>query len=395
MISCYKNIQNPFVAKEIDLYEYIEQIKHPDKDVLDLIHQARKNYIINIKKYNVIKKKLPCFTLNFNFRDKKTNTNIKSPTGFIYLDLDSQIDIDLSNKLIFVSWKSLSNYGRGVLVRVNGLTIDNFKKTYLSIAKELNIEADKNAAKPTQYCIHSYDKDIYLNNDSIIYYCNSNDTKNTPIKGLNFKKKRKDKAEKGVFTKLRFNNIREYDFNDKDYLYFKNEKTSIASVFIPKKIRKGERNNIISAIAHQIKALNPCIKYDDFYTLITSINYRHCKPILDDSEAERIINKTLKIKELEPILNTKRRFIFNPERCLTHKEKMTLISPVMGKRRSDKTKTEIKKTLENWDIYKNGKVTQKSLQKTTGKNIKTIEKYYYLFKDLRIQINNNFKLLVN
>ena len=39
-----------------------------------------------------------------------------------------------------MSWKSLSNNGRGILVKVNGLTVDNFKSSYLSIAKELNIE---------------------------------------------------------------------------------------------------------------------------------------------------------------------------------------------------------------------------------------------------------------
>ena len=395
MISCFNHVENPYVIKEIDIYEFIEQIKQPEPPILDLVTKARLYYGRSKHLYNFNKLQLPCFTLNFSFNHKKANVNIKAPTGFIYLDLDNETDIDLTNKLIFVSWKSISNNGRGILVKSNGLTIDNFKSTYLSIAKELNIKADKNANKPTQYCFHSFDKDIYVNNNSITWECKDEVIKDAPITDIYLKEKRKDSTEKGVFAKLRFNNIDDYDFKGKDYLYFKDDKINIASVFIPKIIKHGGRNNILSSIAYQIKSLNRHIKFDDFYRLMISINYTHCRPVLNDNEIEKIINNVFNKEDLEPILNEERRFIFNPKKKLKHKEIMAIINPINGKARIERTLKEIETTLLNWNIKTQGKVTIKSLITETGRCKNTIERYYKNFKELRTKINNDLKLLVS
>jgi hypothetical protein len=394
MISCFAHIKSPLVAKEVDIYEFIEQVKEPNQSVLDLIIKARTNYGKDKDFYNKIKEQLPCFTLNFSFDNRKANANIKAPTGFIYLDVDNKTDIDLANELIFVSWKSLSNNGRGVLVKVDNLTKDNIKNTYLSIAKELNIEADKHANKPTQYCIHSYDKNIYLNNDSITWKCINEEIKKTPTESI-LEKGKKDSSEMGVFPKLRFNNIDDYNFNGKDYLYFENDKEEIAEVFIPIQIEKGNRNNILSAIANQIKALNPSAYFDDYNRLLISINLKHCKPSLKDNEVSALIRRNFKNKESIFILNKSKRFLFNPKSNLSKKEKIYITAPIMGQRKSSRTLEEIRDVLKNWDIKKQGKVTIKSLIIETGKCKNTIEKYYHLFKDLRAQINNDLKLLNN
>jgi len=394
MISCFAHIKSPLVAKEVDIYEFIEQVKEPNQSVLDLIIKARTSYGKDKDLYNKIKEQLPCFTLNFSFNTRKANANIKAPTGFIYLDVDNKTDIDLANELIFVSWKSLSNNGRGVLVKVDNLTKENFQNTYLTIAEELNIEADKNANKPTQYCIHSYDKGIYLNNDSITWKCINEEIKKTPTESI-LEKGKKDSTKTGVFPKLKFNNIDNYDFKGNNYLYFENDKEEIAEVFIPKTITNGNRNNIISSIANQIRSLNLEILYNDFERLIRSINFKHCAKPLENEEVDSIIDKIYNNKDCKPVLNKQRRFLFNPDKKLTFKEKMRIISPIMGERKSNKSIEEIREIMNNWNIFENGKLTQKSLQKATGKNIKTIEKYYHLFKDLRAQINNDLKLLAN
>jgi len=390
MISCFNNIKSPLVAKEVDIYEFIEQVKEPNQSVLDLIIKARTNYGKDKYLYDKIKEQLPCFTLNFSFHNRKANANIKASTGFIYLDVDNKTDIDLANELIFVSWKSLSNNGRGVLVKVEGLTKNNFKNTYLSIAKELNIEADKNANKPSQYCIHSYDKDIYLNNDSITWECKDEIIKNTPTKGILLKGK-KDRAKKGVFTKLRFNNIDDYDFKGKDYLYFEDKKEAIAEVFIRKRITKGNRNNVISSIASQIKALNLNIPFDDFRRLLLNVNFDRCRPSLKGYEIDSVIEKVFKNKENKLFFNSEKRFLFNPQSNLTKQEKTKITAPIMGERRSDKTVSEIKEVLNKWDRNKHGKVTINTLITETGKCKNTIEKYYKNFKELRTKINNDMK----
>ncbi len=394
MISCFDNVFSPTVKKEIDIYEYIEQIKRPEQSILEMIDKARQFHGKSKSNYKYIKDNLPCFTLNFSFNKRKTNTNIKAPTGFIYLDLDNETDIDLTNELIFVSWKSLSNTGRGILVKANGLTITNFKSTYLSIAKELNIKADKNASKPTQYCIHSYDKDIYVNDNSITWECKEDIFNNPPISSISLNRKRKDSTAVGE-NRLRLDNITDYDFKGKDYIFFEDEKEMIAKVYISERIEKGSRNNIFSIITHQIKSLNMLLPFEDFNRFMKYVNAKSCKPPLKEDEVNRIINKTFYKENILPILNEERRFIFNPKSRLSSKEKRSIYAPLLGIMKSKRTLKEIETTLLNWSIKTQGKVTINSLIKATGKCKNTIEKYYPQFKELRTKINNDLKLLAS
>ena len=171
LISCFNNIKDPKVLGEIDITDFVESVRSPDPLTKSLINIAREYKSIGQDgEYTKIKEKLPCFTLNFSFQDSKKNTAIKAPTGFIYIDIDGELDIDLNNNLVFASWKSLSGLGRGILVKVEGLTLSNFNTTYFDIARSINLNADKHAAKATQYNIHSYDEDLYINNDSITWY---------------------------------------------------------------------------------------------------------------------------------------------------------------------------------------------------------------------------------
>ncbi|WP_405608369.1 hypothetical protein [Polaribacter sp. Asnod1-A03] len=388
MISFFKNVKSPKIIGEIDVYEFIESIKKPKKDVFKLILEARKCYKNNKYRYDYIKTILPCFTLNFNFRHKKSNENIKSPTGLIYLDLDDEKEIDLNNRYIFASWLSLSNNGRGILVKVENLNLENFKETYVAIAKELNLRLDMHAGKATQYNVHSFDEYLYLNEDSLTWIVDNSVIENsTPISPLK-RKKKKDNSVLGGKQKIRFNNFDEFDFNGRKYVFFKEEKKLMASIVVPKNIVAGRRNSIVYAIAYQLKGLNPQISYSYLKKYIDSINIYHCKPTLKNDEITTIVKNVISAKSVKLTLNSPRRFLFNPEAKLTFKQKMKIVNPLTGKVRTDKTISEIKEHIIFWDVIKNGKVTQRALTRVTGKNKKTIEKYYKLFKN-EIKIINN------
>jgi hypothetical protein len=395
MISFFKNVKSPIVIEEIDVYEFIESIKKPKKDVLKLIQEARECYKNNKYRYDYIKTILPCFTLNFNFKYKKSNENIKSQTGLIYLDLDNKKEIDSNNRYIFASWLSLSNNGRGILVKVENLNLENFKETYTAIARELNIKIDIHAGKATQYNVHSFDEHLYLNEDSLTWIIDNSITENsTPISPLKGEKK-KDNSVLGEKQKIRFNNYDEFDFNGKKYAFFKKEKKLMASIVVPKNIVAGSRNSIVYAIAYQLKGLNPQISYSYMKKYIDSINIYHCKPTLKNDEITTIVKNVISAKRVKLTLNSPRRFLFNPKAKLTFKQKMKIVNPLNGKVRTDKTILEIKEHISFWDIIKNGKVTQKALTKVSGKNKKTIEKYYKLFKNEIEVINkelNNIQL---
>lgn len=391
MISCFKNIKSPTVVGEIDIYDFIESIKTPNPNLRIEIEKARE-YIYHDEKdkYVQLKETLPCFSLNFSFNQKKKNSNIKSPTGLIYIDIDNGIEIDLDNRYIFAAWKSLSGLGRGVLVKVNGLTLNNFKKTYFDISRELNIVADKYAAKATQYNIHSYDKDIYINEDSLIWYAKEDNK--TPITLTYREKKRKDIKALGVNPKILYNNINDLDFGDSEYLFFPEEKEAIAQAFIPPRIYLGQRNQILSAIAFQIRALNPELPIEDYKRFILNINSSRCTEPLKENEVLGIASKVLNNESLEPIYNKPRRIIFNPNLNITNEKKRKITNKYLGQLRVKRTKFEIKECLENWDFDNLGKVTQKKLALETRKNIKTIEKYYKYFKE-HVYIINQSTLL--
>ncbi len=390
MISCFSHLKNPIPIEEIDIYEFLERLKNPSIRVRILIEQARTLKQADLKEdYDSVKEKLPCFTLNFSFKRRKSNDSIKEATGFIYLDVDGTLEVNQNHPLIFASWKSLSATGRGILVKVDGLNKENIKDTYHAISNELNIKADLKAAKATQFNVHSWDEDIYTNEDSVTWTVIDN-VDNTPTSIASRERERKVRNELGEKAELRYDNINELDFKGKDYLVFPDEKTWIATAYIPKSIGVGRRNSILSSFSWQMRALNPHLSNKRFIKLIEAINSSCCLEPLGKKEVSEIASKALAIEDIKPILNTPRRIIFNPKCTLTNSEKRRIVNKITGTIRSKQTEKELKDIVQNWDKKLLGKITQKKLAEIASKNIKTIEKYY---KHLKTEIRHKNKTL--
>lgn len=395
MISCFNHIRDPFPIEEIDVYEFIERIKSPDKETFELIEKARKYRNVDIDKYVKLKEKLPCFTLNFSFNGRKNNNNIKLPTGLIYLDVDNNTDIDFTNPYLFATWLSPSNTGRGILVKVENLNLNNFKYTYLAIANKLNVDADIGAAKATQFTIHSYDKNIYFNENAMTWVLDTteesktNFTPNTHISN----KKNEGYSEMMVNHSIRYNNYNDFNFKGEKYIYFKDEKKLMASVFVPKIIKRGKRNSILSSIAYQVRALNLWVPYGFLKNYMLTINLYNCHPKLYESEVKSIVDRIMRMKELSPVLNSQRRFLFNPEFDLSFKEKMKIVNSENGKAKVEKTIEGLKDCIKQWDVTKFGKVTIDSLIKVSGRSKGTVEKYYKLLRAEKDMINEKYKKL--
>lgn len=392
MINYFNNIYDPIVRGEMDIYDFLDRVKNPDTEIKYKIEQARSYHSFDKAEYNLIKGQLPCFTLNFSFRDKKLNSNIDEPTGFIYIDVDGTTEIDLSNKYILASWLSLSGTGRGVLVKVDGLTFENFKDVYKAVTSLLNVKSDVRANKATQYCVQSYDKDLYFNEDSKIFDCSQLfiEKKNTPVSHAISKKKR-DSYVVGENKQLRFNNITDYDFNGEECIVFWEEKESIAEVIIPNIILEGHRESCISAIAYQCKALNPEMSKNELLHFISNINQKKCFPPLSKSEVIKIVNNKDKLDDIEPILNKERRIIFNPEAKLDRKQKSLRTNKVTGEIRKEKSRQKIRDVLNNWNFESLGKINHQKLAKVSGLCKNTIESYGKEFRVIIKQLNEDFK----
>lgn len=146
-VSKFESAKAPKVKQVLAIEDVLQIIKNGDEH-LHIINTAR-FYGKGSTIYDNIKTNLlPSFRFNFLFEDSASNKNIISSTGLIYLDVDG-VDSIPTNDYIFASWKSLSNTGFGLLVKVDNLTLDNYSNIYNQLTEIIGINSDAGARKAT------------------------------------------------------------------------------------------------------------------------------------------------------------------------------------------------------------------------------------------------------
>ena len=382
-VTQYASAKEPKVQNQINLTEVLNIIKNGDSK-LSLIQFAR-----TLKKgsheYDTFKKNmLPTFRFNFLLEDSAANINITAPTGLIYLDADDISDIP-DSPYVLAKWKSLSATGFGILVKVNALTLDNYKDTYNHLSQLIGIASDAGARKATQQTILSYDPNLYYNIDALVYDCNENKKVLCPP----IEKKEKSIGTNETFFNeydgtIRFNNIDEYfrdEYADYKYRLF-DVKEKICNPFIPFMVEEGSRNKTMFFLLSQYALLNPKAGRSWLKAIANTINGK-MRPNLSDKETSFVIDSVLKKRDactLQPYFNEERRVLFNPKVSLTAKEKMTIVNTELGKRKSDFTKEVIYLVLENWDFEADGKITQGKVAIYANRDVSTVKRHWSDFK---------------
>ena len=390
-INKFKNGQNSLVQKNITIDEALSTIKNGDENlntILDLRKLGKSSSL-----YADIKiSKLPTFRFNFKFNGKASNDNIIEPTGLLYLDVDGDTQIDTTNPYIFASWKSLSETGLGILVKVDGLTKDNFKDNYIAITDLLGLKVDMNACKATQQTVLSFDNNLYENKNSITFKAINQKVSSSVIK----EKKEGCIELNETFlksSKIRFNNLGDYFIDNEDeYILFKN-KEKICMPFIPLLIEEGKRNTTVFSIISQYALLNPSVGNEFLKACSDKIN-QYCTPRISETELTHIIKRVLKKREENTLVanfNKDRRIIFNPNTKLTAKEKQKTTAILMGKFKTDRTQQTINDAIEDWAFEVDGSITQKKIASKIGMSVPTIKRNWKPFKAFVCDLNNDFK----
>ncbi|TBW28265.1 hypothetical protein [Gramella sp. KN1008] len=388
-VNLFASVKKPQVVETVSILKVLKRIETGGDDLPNITKAQNALLIDNNKEvYSNEKLNITCTCFGFLYDGYKSTPNVKAPTGLIAVEVDNELPM-IESDMIFAAYHSLSTKGMHYLIRVNGLNVKNYSLNYQLIANEIGINADINAAKATQPFILPYDKDIYYNPDSRII-----DAFN-PVKTPHYipeKKERVIGTELVDFSKKRFNNLDDYtssiDFDGEAIFDFK-EKFQFASIYVPNEIPEGKRNSIISGIGYQFRCLNKVCSLMDIENILGSINKKFVKPRLSTKEIKSISKSIFKIpkKDLVPILNDSKRFVFNPDYDLTVKEKRSLVMTALNKEKALKTKEIIAECINTWDFLRNGKITQKKLAKVSGKNIKTIQNYYSEFRCLIKSLN--------
>ena len=392
-INKFKNGKNPFINKNVTIDEALSTIKHGDSN-LQTILDIRKLGKSSPDYQNIKTSKLPTFRFNFKFSVKASNETIDMPTGLIYIDVDDTTDIDLTNPYIFACWKSLSETGLGILVKVDGLSLTNFKDTYLAISNILGIQTDKGACKATQQNILSYDANLYQNKDSLTFQAINKKVSFTPI--LEGEKRERLITVDDTFLpsdKIRFNNINDYfKGTDGDYIVF-DEKKNLCIPFIPKRIEVGQRNRTMFGVISQYALLNPTKETGFLMACANEIN-RHFTQKYEEDKIKSIVAGVIKKRKegtLELFLNRERRILFNPNKKITKEEKQKMTAILMGKIKTNKTQKSINDTIEDWNFQSDGKITQEKITKKLNKSLSTIKRNWSPFKELVSELNNSSK----
>lgn len=388
-----------------DVKEVVEFISNPPPEHIELVQNAR-NLERSSNDYKAIKiTRLPAISINFNFSDGYiTGKNVAESTGYLYIDVDgmTEQDLDINTTYVCAYWRSLSNTGLTLVVKVDGLTTENFKAATQRIANLLDIPFDSKAISIDRLTILSYDPNAYYNDNVEVFPIAemipeqfvelTQDSSAIDVK----KSTQYNAIIKANLTgydyigyKLRFNNLDEllqhYDivFDENGlYDFGKNSKLKYSLIFVPfRKIFEGERENILKSIAYQLIALNKTADKNLILKYLYAINYGKMIPPLESSEIDTTVNKIYKnLNEVEPFLNAERRFIYDKSKNFTPTEKRRLNIKKVHQDRTNKTQSELFEVMKNWNSDLHGKMTIKTLAKVAIKNPKTVQIYYTKLK---------------
>jgi hypothetical protein len=398
-ITKYKNTEECRVIDLVPIIEILRIIKEGDNHQTYI--ELARNYEKGTDAYADLKDRMiPSFRFNFLFEKRATNANITEPTGLIYLDADYLQEIPES-EYVFAKWKSVSETGFSVLVKVDGLTLTNISSVYDQISRAIGVDFDINARKATQQTVQSHDKDLYHNPNSKVFNCQESNTVSSPIK---LKKEKRYIIANDTFksdeelTKVRFNNIDDYfkeEHSDKVYRIFRDEKINICNPFVPLIVTQGNRNKTLFIYLSQITMLNRSIHKNYLLELGKGININVMIPKLSDAEMLKVIGSVAKKNKedtLEIYFNQERRVLFNPLMKLPFKEKMSIVNKELGAMKSEKTKETIYVLIEDWGFEVEGKITQKKAARITGFSVSTIKRHWHHFKPYVWELNNDYKV---
>lgn len=398
MINYFKCVTSSSnVLGSISIQKYLNTIRYGDYNQ-HLIEEARDFYYKNELRYSNIKRNLlPCYTLNFTFDSYRRNANLIDSTGYIYIDIDDSTNIDFNNPLIYATWISLSGYGRGALVKVDNLTKYNYKTNYNLISNELGVKPDNGARKLSQLNVLSYDPDIFLNPNSEVWYA----------KDLtSYKNKKAHYSENNINNntipnvmylfdnEIRYDNLKELienvEFNG-EVIYDFRTKVNYSKTHVPfRSIKVGYRNNTLTGIAYQHRALNPYIERERLFRFLNRINHTKCFEPLPVKDIDAIVESVMALEDIQPLENATRRFVFNSDYDLTLREKRQQVMKILNSERVAKSKMKIENVILEWDFDSDGKITIKSLSIATGMHRNTIKKYYPFYKSEIQMLNKKY-----
>ena len=398
-INIINSITNRQISSNMTLEGLVDFIKNPNSPHVPFINSARSFGKGSVAYDSIKKNNIPCAILNFNHSKGYVKGNtVSKPTGYLYIDVDNSLDVDLSSDHISAYWKSLSGTGYSIVVAVKGLTKSNYKSATMEVSDLLGLPLDKGAISIDRVTCISYDPDAYYNPNAVVYHIQttSNEenyhtvlTNTNSLYGLGLY----DSFSK---TKVRVSTIEDLykgiDFNGEPVHDLGTGGMPYADIhFNIRGVSKGNRNVAMYSTIQQLRAMNPWMHKDRVVAYINGINKKAFKPMLSKVELNSIIESAFKEKNPKLLMNRTRRFLYNPDYDLTTRDKRSIAIKELNRVRVGNTDMKIRSVLECWDFSKNGKITLKKIANIAGISIPTVNRRGKQLKEIIKEKNLGFK----
>ncbi|SHK27150.1 hypothetical protein [Chryseobacterium polytrichastri] len=378
-----------------DIQEVIEFIRSPPQEHVKLVEYAR-TLERSSAEYKEIKiNKLSAISINFNFSDGYIiGKNIAEPTGYLYIDVDckTEQDFEINTTYTCAYWRSLSDTGLTLIVKVDGLTPYNFKAATREIANVLKIPYDPQAVSIDRLTILPYDQNAYYNDNVEVFpvadlLAGLDVAVEHSSTGTQFFRDTiiKENTLIGIHRdgKIRYHNLDEatqdlsFEYNDQGIHDCGEDKIKYHSAFMPKRVKDGNREKTLSLYAKRLVHLNHDLDKETLSKLIYTANMLNLLTPLDTKEVRNIIDKAFNDRQA-PRVNKTKRFFFQ-DVTLTPVEKSRKCLEVLNQEKRQKTqekKNLISELFCNWDCHTDGKITPKKVINLTGLKKTMVYEYF-------------------
>ncbi|WP_234109942.1 BT4734/BF3469 family protein [Chryseobacterium sp. R2A-55] len=396
MLKIYDNVFSKNSTSEFKNPEEVINFIRGDRPDLAKIKQLR-TLEKGTEDSNRIKTSLPAILWNFDSSGCRRKECLTESTGLIYFDVDrkngTEVNYEFNKDYFYAYWKSVTGTGYGSLVRVSGVTTENFDEAYKIIADTLHIPYDESADRKTQLNILSYDPDIFFNPNSEVIDFSYLQNEINPEAEI---EKNTQPIEENVFfmnservttfSKLRYDNFDEkseninLQFDENGLCDLGENRIHYTQVYVPKVINQGNRHATLQRIAIQLITLNPHVNLNQLSSLIWTINKEKCYPSKLLSETDNLCKSCLNGRDNYKLFPNKTRRFFFEDPSLPRETKISMITTYRNRQTGLINQNNVLIKMQEL-VGKGEKFKLKVLLKLTGiKTTKTLVKHLKAIK---------------
>jgi hypothetical protein len=385
-------------------FEYLEI-----EDIINLIKTGNENTsLVNTlrsleyksNEYNIIKEQLTsCIMMHGKFTSLK-DSSIKSLSNYLFYDIDNVGDIESVKKSLIdlgvnIIYKSVGGNGLHLLVKCEGLTIDNFKQVYNIVFKQLinlGFDIDKSAKGLSRRPYLSTDENIYVGNDTFITILGDevsvgndtfslvNNSSNDLICGGQSKGLKTERYKgNDTFSNLELIPINQLlkDIKLKTQFEVKEDvlinEMEWVDILIPKKIKDGLKHTVYRRIMFQLSYLNNNITPNQIYSYLYYINKERTDEKMSDKVLRKLVINTINYIENNNITIKMRNKKIHLNDDYTPKQKEELGGKINAIIRENESIKKIKEARSKLKL-ENEKQTRVKVSEMTGLSLITVKR---------------------